>query len=101
MTLTGPGGVGKTHLALCVARKIESRFSDGARWVELGAAARPEDVGPALGPALGAAPLRGETVREALCRVLFGKELLLAIDNFEHVLAAAKLVAERSRRVRD
>jgi predicted ATPase/DNA-binding SARP family transcriptional activator len=94
VTLTGPGGVGKTRLALCVARKIESRFSDGARWVELGAAARPEDVGPALGPALGAAPFRGETVREALCRVLFGKELLVAIDNFEHVLAAATLVAD-------
>ncbi len=96
VTLTGPGGVGKTRLALDVVRALESSFPDGMGWVELAGVARPDDVGSTVARALAVTPLQGESPREALCRYLAGKRLLLAIDNFEHVLDAAELVAELS-----
>src|SRR5205814_10458761 len=92
--LTGPGGVGKTRLALEVVRALESSFDDGVGWVELAGVARPDDVGSTVTRALALTPLPGESPREALCRYLAGRRLLLAIDNFEHVLEAAELVAE-------
>jgi predicted ATPase/class 3 adenylate cyclase len=94
VTLTGPGGVGKTRLALEVIRALESSFPDGVGWVELAGVTRPDDVGSTVARALAITPLPGETPRQALCRYLAGKRLLLAIDNFEHVLEAAELVAE-------
>lgn len=97
VTLTGPGGVGKTRLALEVVRELEPSFPDGAGWVELAAVVRPDDVGSTVVRALAVTPLQGESPRLALCRYLAGKRLLLAIDNFEHVLEAAELVAELLR----
>ena len=94
VTLTGPGGVGKTRLALEVMRALESSFADGVGWVELAAVVRPDDVGSTIARALAVTPLPGESPRQALGRYLTGKRLLLAIDNFEHVLEAAELVAE-------
>jgi predicted ATPase/DNA-binding SARP family transcriptional activator/class 3 adenylate cyclase len=94
VTLTGPGGVGKTRLALEVIRTLEASFADGVGWVELAGVARPDDVGMTIARALTVTPLPGESPREALCRYLAGKRLLLAIDNFEHVLEAAELLAE-------
>ncbi|MGZ6601688.1 MAG: BTAD domain-containing putative transcriptional regulator [Solirubrobacteraceae bacterium] len=94
VTLTGPGGVGKTRLALEVMRTLELSFADGVGWVELAGVARPDDVGMTLARALPVTPLPGESPRQALCRYLAGKRLLLAIDNFEHVLEAAELLAE-------
>jgi predicted ATPase/DNA-binding SARP family transcriptional activator/class 3 adenylate cyclase len=94
VTLTGPGGVGKTHLALEVMRALEPSFPDGVAWVELAAVVRPDDVGSTVARALVVTPLPGESPRQALCRYLAAKRLLLAIDNFEHVLEAAELVAE-------
>ena len=97
VTLTGPGGVGKTRLALEVVRELEPSFPDGVAWVELAAVVRPDDVGSTVVRALAVTPLQGESPRLALCRYLSGKRLLLAIDNFEHVLEAAELVAELLR----
>jgi predicted ATPase/DNA-binding SARP family transcriptional activator/class 3 adenylate cyclase len=94
VTLVGPGGVGKTRLALEVVRAAAPSFRHGVCWVELAGVARSEDVGSTLVRALGVTPVSGESTREALLRFLTGKRLLLAIDNFEHVLAAAGLVAE-------
>jgi predicted ATPase/DNA-binding SARP family transcriptional activator len=94
VTLTGPGGVGKTRLALEVVRALESSFPDGVVWVELAGVAGADDVGSTVARALGVRPLPGESPREALRRYLAGKRLLLAIDNFEHVLEAAGLVGE-------
>ena len=93
-TLTGPGGVGKTRLALEVVHACESSFRDGVCWVELAGVARPDDVGSAVARALAVTPLPGESVRDTLRRHLADRQLLLAIDNFEHVLQAAELVAE-------
>jgi predicted ATPase len=94
VTLTGPGGVGKTRLALEVIRALESSFHDGVGWVELAGVGRPDDVGSTVTRALAVTPLPGESPRQALRRYLAGRRLLLAIDNFEHVLEAAELVAE-------
>jgi predicted ATPase/DNA-binding SARP family transcriptional activator/class 3 adenylate cyclase len=94
VTLTGPGGVGKTRLALEVVRALEPSFADGVGWVELAGVAGSDDVGSTVARALGVTPLPAESPREALRRYLAGKRLLLAIDNFEHVLEAAELVGE-------
>jgi predicted ATPase/DNA-binding SARP family transcriptional activator len=92
LTLTGPGGVGKSRLALVVAAAIAAAFPDGAAWVELAGVAKPEDVESAIALVLGVTPQRGEPVADALCRWLAPRELLLMIDNFEHVLEAAGLL---------
>jgi predicted ATPase/DNA-binding SARP family transcriptional activator len=97
VTLTGPGGVGKTRLALEVVRRLESSFPDGVGWVELAGVSRPDDVGSTVVRALAGMLLPGEGPREALRRYLAGKRLLLALDNFEHVLEAAELMAELHR----
>jgi predicted ATPase len=83
LTLTGPGGIGKTRLALELAQFAESRFADGARFVALGAVADAERVVPTIAQALG---LQESEAPEAL---LAGRELLLVLDNFEQVLPAA------------
>lgn len=97
VTLTGPAGVGKTRLALAVAHRIESLFSDGACWIELAGVARCEDVGSTLVRALAVSLLPGEKAIEALRRYLGTTELLLVIDNFEHVIEASGLVADLHR----
>jgi len=88
VTITGPGGVGKTRLAIEVARA-----SDKAAFVSLAAIAAAEDVAAAIVRALKLEPLPGEPPDAALLRVLPGRGLLLVLDNFEHVLDAAELVS--------
>lgn len=94
VTLTGPGGVGKTRLAIAVALGLESRWRGGTFWVDLVGVERAEDVPATLARVLGVAPQQSESVGDALCRYLTHKELLLVIDNFEHVLDGAILVSE-------
>ena len=97
LTLVGPGGVGKTRLALEVAHALRSHMPDGVGWVELAGVSRPEDVGATIVRALAVVPTPGERPAEALTRFLAAKRLLLVVDNFEHVLAAAELLAELIR----
>jgi predicted ATPase/DNA-binding SARP family transcriptional activator len=92
LTLTGPGGVGKTRLALESARAVEADFADSAFFVSLAAVERPEDVPTAIVATLGITLLAGESPAEAVERFLAAKHLLLVIDNLEHVLAAAPLI---------
>ena len=94
VTLVGPGGVGKTRLGLAVASEVQRRFAHGAVWVELAGVARAEDVPFAVGQALSLSALPDEDLRDALRRFLSNRELLLVLDNFEHVLGAATLVSE-------
>ena len=84
LTLTGPGGVGKTRLALEAARAVEADFADGAHFVSLAALQRPEDVPAAIVKALGIIVLSGESADQAAERFLAAKHLLLVADNFEH-----------------
>jgi predicted ATPase/DNA-binding SARP family transcriptional activator len=93
LTLTGPGGIGKTRLGLELARRLSAGFEDGARFVPLAAIAEPERVVPALAQALGVVESEGQDVAAALAGHLAERGLLLVLDNFEQVLAAAPDVA--------
>jgi predicted ATPase len=89
VTVTGPGGVGKTRLAGEVARQVADRFADGARLVELAAIPDPAQVPAAVVAALGVRPPPGVSAMEALTRVLARRQLLVVLDNCEHVIGAA------------
>lgn len=84
VTLTGAGGSGKTRLAIQVATEVSDNYEDGVWWVPLAALTRPEDVMPAIGRALG-----GGSAAEAVGN----RRLVILLDNFEHVMAAAAHVA--------
>ena len=92
LTLTGPGGVGKTRLALEAAREVEQDFADGGCFVSIAAVQRTDDVPAAIVTALGMIVLSGESPVQAIKRFLAAKHLLLVVDNFEHVLAAAPVL---------
>jgi predicted ATPase/DNA-binding SARP family transcriptional activator len=94
VTLTGPGGVGKTRLALEMARLLEGDYLDGAWFVSLAATASVEHVASAIAQAVGVTPLEGETLEGAVRRFLAAKEGLLVLDNFEHLLPAAPLISD-------
>ena len=87
VTLTGPGGTGKTRLGLAVAHALEPELRDGALFVSLAPVSSPELVAPTIAEAL---DVREDEVREHL-RV---RRMLLVLDNFEQLLDAAPLVAE-------
>jgi len=92
LTLTGAGGVGKTRLALEAARVVEQDFADGGCFVSLAALQRPDDVPAAIVTALGMIVLSDESAVQAVERFLGAKHLLLVVDNFEHVRAAAPVL---------
>jgi DNA-binding SARP family transcriptional activator len=94
VTVVGPGGVGKTRLASETARAVAARFPGGADFVSLAPVGVAEDVISALVAQLGVVPVEAETLERALARHLQGREQLLVLDNFEHVLEAAPLVAD-------
>ena len=88
MTVTGPGGVGKTRLAAEVARRVTGQFADGVCLVELAGVSEPTLVGAATTVALGAHQAAGQSISDALAALLAEQQLLLVLDNCEHVLAA-------------
>lgn len=94
VTLTGPGGVGKSRLALEVAARLAPGFRDGARFVELASVTDPAFVGASLARALGLRESGSRSLVDDLKAFLRTKELLLVLDNFEQLLEAAPLVAE-------
>ncbi|MFT4039447.1 MAG: helix-turn-helix domain-containing protein, partial [Thermomicrobiales bacterium] len=94
LTLTGPGGVGKTRLALAAASAAEPQFAHGAVFVPLDAVHEPEQVAAAIAQRLGIVPAVGRSPQETLLEALRYRRQLLALDNFEHLLAASPLVAE-------
>jgi predicted ATPase/DNA-binding SARP family transcriptional activator len=93
LTLTGPGGVGKTRLALEAARAVEANFADGAHFVSLAALHRAADVPAAIVKALAIMVLPDESADQAAERFLAAKHLLLVTDNFEQLLAAAPFIS--------
>jgi len=94
MTLVGPGGVGKTRLALELARSVAEEFRDGAYFVTLAPVAGFEHVASTIVRQLDVALLPSESAEQGLARYLGERDLLLVLDNFEHVLDAAPLVAD-------
>ena len=89
VTVTGPGGVGKTRLAGEVAQQVAGRFADGALRAELAAVRDPAQVPAVVAAALGVREQPGVPVADALARRLARQQLLLVLDNSEHVIGAA------------
>jgi non-specific serine/threonine protein kinase len=94
LTLTGPGGVGKSRLGRQAAAGLAHRFVDGAAFVELAAIRDPETVVAAIAQALGATQIGSRSPLAGLQAFLRDKELLLTLDNFEHVVDAAPIVSD-------
>jgi predicted ATPase/class 3 adenylate cyclase len=92
VTLTGPGGTGKTSLAVELARQSSERFGDGAWFVGLEAISDPDVVGSAITAALGILETSGREPSVVLREYVQDRSLLLVLDNFEQVLPAAALV---------
>jgi predicted ATPase/class 3 adenylate cyclase len=94
VTLTGPGGVGKTRLALQAAGQVSPRFGDGGWLCELAPVRDPAGVDDAAAAVFSVTARAGQSTREALVEFLRNKELLLVLDNCEHVLDAAAALAD-------
>jgi predicted ATPase/class 3 adenylate cyclase len=92
LTLTGPGGIGKTRLGLQVAAELLDELEDGAFFVALAPITDPPLVASAIAESLGVVEAADQPLEEGLKGYLRGKELLLVLDNFEQVLGAAPLV---------
>jgi predicted ATPase/class 3 adenylate cyclase len=97
VTLTGPGGVGKTRLALQVAADVLEVFPDGAFFVELGPLTDPALVPSTVASTLGVREEGGRPVFEALTGYLRDRQLLLLLDNVEHLLPSAPIVSDLLR----
>ncbi|MCC6174427.1 MAG: adenylate/guanylate cyclase domain-containing protein [Chloroflexi bacterium] len=94
LTLTGPGGTGKTRLALQVAAELIDHFGDGAVFVGLAPIRDPDLVASTIGQALGIHDLGNRPILDSLRAYLHERHLLLLLDNFEQILPAAPVVAE-------
>jgi predicted ATPase/DNA-binding CsgD family transcriptional regulator len=94
ITLTGPGGCGKTRLALAAAGDSVGRFRDGVWLAELAPVADPALVGRVVGSALGAHDRPGRPMADALSEHLGNRQVLLLLDNCEHLVEACAEIAE-------
>jgi non-specific serine/threonine protein kinase len=94
LTLTGPGGVGKTLLALRMASDLDVAFPDGVFFVDLAPVTDPTLVASAIAQAVGMREVGVEMNAEWLTAFLREEHLLLVLDNFEQVVEAAPLVAD-------
>ena len=96
VTLTGPGGIGKTRLAIEAASRLGASFGDGVRFADLAAVRAAELVPGAIAGAIGL-NTSGDQVITDLESYLRPRRLLLVLDNFEHVIAAAPVLARLLR----
>jgi non-specific serine/threonine protein kinase len=95
VTITGPGGVGKTRLAREVVRELAGQFPDGVWFVGLGPITDPARVPAEIAAVLGVRPQGAQPVPQVLAEVLAPRRLLLVLDNCEHVLdEAGRLCAD-------
>lgn len=89
LTIVGPGGVGKTHLALVLGQDLAAAFADGVVWVDLAPLTDPTLVSVTVAAALEVSPSPDHSLATALASYLRSRQLLLLLDNCEQVLAAA------------
>ncbi len=93
LTLTGPGGAGKTRLAICAAENESSRFADGVYFMALAAIRDPDLVVPTIAAALGLPDSSDLPLPRTLADFLCNRTILLVMDNFEHLLSAAPVLS--------
>lgn len=94
MTLTGPGGIGKTRLAVEVARRMENEYPDGVFFLPMAGVGLPESILPTLADSLGMAFSGPAEPRQQVIEYLREKKLLLLLDTMEHLIAGSELLAE-------
>ena len=97
LTLTGPGGVGKTRLSQAAAADVLPHFDDGVYFVMLASIRRPDLLPSVIAETLGIPLAPERSIMETLTIALRGKRMLLVLDNFEHVLAIAPVVTDLLR----
>lgn len=93
VTLTGPGGVGKTRLAVAAATDLASEFADGIAYVPLGAVTDPELVCVAIARLIGMRNMGEALALDRLIELFAHRQMLLVLDNFEHLLDASRGLA--------
>jgi predicted ATPase/DNA-binding CsgD family transcriptional regulator len=93
VTIAGPGGVGKTRLALRVAERLEGEYEGGAAFVSLSVLSDPTLLFPAIARALGIREVGDRPIADRLVAALRGYRMLLVVDSLEHLLAAASDLA--------
>jgi predicted ATPase len=93
LTLTGPAGVGKTRLALQVAAGLRGRFTDGVFLITLAPLRDPNLIASTIAQTLGVIEVGGRPNLQGLVEALCPRQMLLLLDNFEHVAAAAPMLA--------
>ena len=94
VTLKGPGGMGKTRLAIEVARQEAESYADGARFVALAPLDSADQIVQAFLQALDLRPATQEDPRDFLLQYLRRADLLIVVDNFEHILEGAPITTE-------
>lgn len=94
LTLIGPGGVGKTRLALAAAKRLQDEWRDGAVFVTLQSITDSEHVASAIAQTIGVRQSGSLPIRDNLRTALRSRDLLLVLDNFEQVLPAAPLITD-------
>jgi predicted ATPase/DNA-binding CsgD family transcriptional regulator len=94
LTLTGPGGCGKTRLAIALAAGVTDRFAQGVQFVSLAAIRDPSLVPVSIAQSVGLQDARGRSLLEHLSGYVGDGDVLLVLDNFEQVLAAGEFVSE-------
>jgi predicted ATPase/class 3 adenylate cyclase len=99
LTLTGPGGTGKTRLALQLATEVLETFGAGAWLVELGSVFDPELVPQTVAATLGVREQPGRTVLDSLRDYVRNKDMLLILDNCEHLIGASASLADALLRI--
>src|SRR5580700_8990563 len=94
VTLTGPGGSGKTRLCIALAAAVASDYPDGVYFVPLAPVRDPGLVPSTIAQSIGLQDARDRPLMEHLVSQLRGRQLLIVLDNFEHLLAGAPIVAQ-------
>ncbi|MER5638558.1 LuxR C-terminal-related transcriptional regulator [Kitasatospora sp. NPDC002227] len=95
VSAVGPGGIGKTRLALAVAGELTGRYADGVRYVDLVPVTEEGMLAPAVLDALGLGEQPGRSAEESVLAHLADRQVLLVVDNCEHLVGAVVVLVER------